>query len=62
MWEIDLAEEIPPYIEIEGRSREEVEDWVRMLGFGMEEWTSKSVTEIYLITGLDITEFMELKL
>ncbi len=59
--EIDSWPKIPTYIEIEGRSEKEVEDLVRMLGFGMEDVTSKSVTEIYLNYGIDITEFKELK-
>jgi adenylate cyclase class 2 len=59
--EIDFWPKIPTYLEIEGRSVEEVQKMVIILGFEQFQTTSMSVTEVYKKYGLDIDSFKELK-
>jgi len=60
-FEIDSWPKIPPYLEIEGKSIQEVEKAIKLLGFKPEDATSIGVTDVYEKYGLDIHEFKELK-
>jgi len=59
--EIDFWPKIPPYIEIEGDSPEEVEKAVKLLGFDMSQTTSISVVKVYEKYGLNLNDFQQLK-
>jgi len=59
--EIDTWPRIPTYIEVEGKSKEDVEKIVKLLGFTMEQTTALSVKHIYENYGIDLHEIKELK-
>lgn len=59
--EIDFWPKIPPYLEIEGKSVEDVKKTIKLLGFDISEATSLNTTEIYETYGLNIHDFKELK-
>jgi len=59
--EIDFWPKIPPYIEIEGKSKEDVSKVVKLLGYKMEDTTSKNTDLIYEMHGINIYDFKELK-
>jgi len=59
--EIDFWPKIPAYLEVEGKSVEEVRKVVEKLGFKMEETTSIGVRKIYKKYGLEVHDFKELK-
>lgn len=59
--EIDEWPLIPPYLEVEARSAEEVEEAVRKLGFAMSDTTPAGPQEVYKKYGIDITAMKELK-
>lgn len=59
--EIDEWPQIPPYMEIEGPSKEEIEEVVSQLGYSMSDTTSENTEKIYARYGLDIHSFPELK-
>ena len=59
--EIDFWPKIPPYLEIEADSAENVEKVVRLLGFKMSDTTSISIPKVYQKYGLDIGKFKELR-
>lgn len=54
--EIDFWPGIPPYLEIEGGSVEEVETVVSLLGYSMEDTTTLAVPNIYRLYGGCIEE------
>lgn len=59
--EIDFWPKIPPYLEIEGKSIEEVHNMIKKLGFEISQTTSISTKEVYTKYSLDIHSFKELK-
>ncbi len=59
--EIDFWPKIPPYVEIEGKSVEEVEKMVKKLGFQMSQTTSLNTESIYSIYCIDERKIKELK-
>ena len=59
--EIDFWPKIPPYLEVEGKSIEDVKKTIKLLGFEFSEATSLSTKEVYKKYGLKIHDFKELK-
>lgn len=59
--EIDFWPKIPPYLEIEAKSKKEIETIVKLLGFKMSQTTSIGVSKVYAKYGLDIDSFKILK-
>lgn len=59
--EIDFWPQIPPYLEIEGKSIEHVERVVKLLGYNFDHTTSINTTKVYLKYGIDIMSIKELK-
>ncbi len=59
--EIDFWPKIPPYLEIEAKSTEEIEKTVKLLGFKMNQTTSIGVKKVYQKYNLNIDDFKELK-
>ena len=59
--ELDFWPKIPAYIEIEGKSVEEVERVVKLLGFTLEQTTSINTRYVYEKHGIDIEKLKELK-
>ena len=60
-FEIDSWPKIPTYLEIEGKSVEEVKKTIELLGFKIENTTSIGVTEVYKKYGFNLYDFKELK-
>jgi adenylate cyclase class 2 len=60
--EIDYWPQIPPYLEIEGSSKEEVEKIVSKLGFEMSGTTSINTMEVYRKYGIDLQKIRDLRL
>lgn len=60
--DIDYWPSIPTYLEIEGRSEEDVYKVVELLGFKKEDCTTKDVSNIYKDYGYNLDEISELKL
>jgi len=60
-FEIDSWPKIPPYLEIEGPSKEKVEEAVKLLGYASEDTTSMNTKKIYLKHDIDLDEIKELK-
>ena len=59
--EIDFWPKIPPYLEIEGKSIEEVENIIKLLGYKTSQTTSINTTDIYKKYGIDIENIRDLK-
>ena len=59
--EIDFWPKIPPYLEVEGKSKEEVENTLKKLGFDSSKATSVNTDTVYKKYGIDIYKFKELK-
>ncbi|TDW21249.1 class IV adenylate cyclase [Kribbella kalugense] len=59
--ELDQWPLIPPYLEIEGRSREHVVDVGRMLGASEDELTGENTTKVYARYGIDLSAIGELR-
>lgn len=59
--EIDHWPQIPPYLEIEGSSRQEVERVVNLLGFDLSQTTSVNTTDVYKQYGINLDQFDELR-
>ena len=59
--EIDFWPKIPPYIEIEADSNEQIKHTVKLLGFKMSDTTSIGVRKVFLKYGFDIDSFKELR-
>lgn len=58
--EIDFWPMIPPYLEVEGNSIQEVERMVKLLGYELSQTTSINSLEIYKENGIDIESIKEL--
>lgn len=59
--EIDFWPQIPPYLEIEGKSVEDVERIIKLLGFELSQTTSINTIKVYKKYGIDIDLIKELK-
>ncbi len=59
--EIDSWPKIPPYVEVEGKSIEDVEKVVKLLGFDMSQTSTLCVRDVYTKYGIDIHSFKTLK-
>lgn len=59
--EIDFWPMIPPYVEVEARTEEEIKKMVELLGFTMEQVSTLHTVHIYEKHGLNIHDFKELK-
>jgi adenylate cyclase class 2 len=59
--EIDRWPHIPPYLEIEGRSREHVVDVAGALGFGEDQLTGENTTKVYARYDLDLLGIRDLR-
>jgi adenylate cyclase class 2 len=59
--EIDIWPKIPPHLEVEAKSKEEVERVVKLLGFKMSQTTSIHGEAVYKRYGIDIHDYKELK-
>lgn len=59
--EIDEWPMIPPYIEIEGKSVEQVETVVNLLVNDMSETTAMNTTKVYAKYGIDLNKQKELR-
>jgi len=59
--ELDFWPKIPPYLEVEGNSIEDVQKVVKQLGFDISQTTSINTTEVYKKYGIDIYSIKELK-
>lgn len=59
--EIDFWPQIPPYVEIEGKSKKQVEMMIKKLGFAVSKATSINTTEVYKKYGININSIKELK-
>lgn len=59
--EVDEWPLIPPYVEIEGRSEEEVRHVASLLGFPVDELTGENTTKVYARYGIDLSAITELK-
>ena len=59
--EIDFWPQIPPYLEIEGKSVAEVQRIVKQLGFGVSQVTSMNTMDVYKKYGIDLDSIKELK-
>ena len=60
--DIDYWPKIPTYLEIEGKSSEDVLKVVKLLGFDENDITTKDVESIYLDYGFNLEEIYDLKL
>lgn len=59
--EIDTWPKLPAYLEIEGKSKEDVSRVVKLLGFKMSDTTSIGVEKVYQKYSLNINDFKELR-
>ncbi|RZT07443.1 adenylate cyclase class 2 [Kribbella sp. VKM Ac-2569] len=59
--ELDWWPLIPPYLEIEGRSREHVIELGRMLGVSEDDLTGENTTKVYARYGIDLSAIGELR-
>lgn len=59
--EIDFWPLIPPYLEIEGKTIEDVEKAVNKIGFDMQQTTSINTIKIYKQYWIDLDSIKELK-
>jgi len=60
-FDIDTWPMIPTYMEIEGKSKEEVEDFIDKLKIDKSKLTLDKVSEIYKKYGIDIHDYKKLK-
>ena len=54
--DIDTWPEIPTYVEIEGKSEADLNEFLSMLGYSMSDTVSCTVDEIYLKHGISILD------
>lgn len=59
--EIDEWPMLPPYLEIEGRSREHVVEVAERLGFDASWLTGENTTKVYARYGIDLTKITDLR-
>ncbi|MGM5482076.1 MAG: class IV adenylate cyclase [Nanobdellota archaeon] len=60
--EIDFWPKIPPYLEIEGESSDDVMNALKLLGYSPSDTTCINTMEVYEKYGLDINSFKNLML
>ncbi|MGW7681867.1 class IV adenylate cyclase [Kribbella sp. NPDC054772] len=60
--EIDRWPRIPPYLEIEGRSRAHVVEVANLLGVAETKLTGENTTKVYARYGIDLTTIPDLRL
>ena len=59
--DIDTWPKLSPYIEIEGKDKDDIENILNILGYTFKDTISCTVDEIYKKIGLDINNMKELK-
>ena len=59
--ELDWWPLIPPYLEIEGRSREHVVEVGHMLGVSEDDLTGENTTKVYARYGIELSAIRELR-
>ncbi|KWW97481.1 adenylate cyclase [Carbonactinospora thermoautotrophica] len=59
--EIDSWPLIPPYLEIEGDSAEQVQDTAKWLGFAVDDLTSENTMAVYRRYGYDLSTISDLR-
>lgn len=59
--EIDEWPGIPPYLEIEGDSAEDVANAARILGYGPDDLTSENTMNVYARYGIDLSGIRDLR-
>ena len=59
--EIDFWPKIPAYLEVEGKSIEDVEKTIQLLGYELTQTTSINTKKVYKNYGIDLEEMKELK-
>lgn len=59
--ELDWWPLIPPYLEIEGRSRDHVVEVGHMLGVSKDDLTGENTTKVYARYGIDLSAVRELR-
>lgn len=59
--EIDTWPRIPPYLEIEAGSKDEVIRIARLLGYGEDELTGENTIKVYSRYGIDLNKIPELR-
>lgn len=59
--EVDVWPRIPPYLEIEAGSADEVIRVARLLGYGENELTGENTIKVYARYGIDLNEIPELR-
>lgn len=59
-FEIDICPLIPVYMEIEWKSKEDVERWVKMLGYEMKDTTTMWINQVYTKYGIDSASYNKL--
>lgn len=59
--EIDTWPRIPPYVEIEAGSKDEVVRVAALLGFAEEELTGENTIKVYALYGIDLNTIAELR-
>jgi adenylate cyclase class 2 len=60
-FEIDFWPKIPPYLEIEAKTKEKVEKWLKLLWLEWQNFISNSWTDIYANYLIDLWKIKELK-
>ena len=60
-FDIDICPKLNPFLEIEADSVEKVKKGVKLLGFTMQQATTKTTEEIYRDIGVDLNQIKELK-
>ena len=60
-FDIDTWPMIPTYLEIEGKSKEQVEEMIEKLSIDKKKLSLDKISEIYKKYGLDIHEYKDLK-
>ena len=59
--EIDTWPRIPPYVEIEAGSKDEVVRVAALLGYAEEELTGENTIKVYALYGIDLNAIPELR-
>ena len=59
--EIDTWPMIPPYVEVEGKSEEEIYKFIELLGYSKEDVKVANTSGVYAMYGINIYDFKELK-
>lgn len=59
--DIDTWPGLPTYMEIEGKNEKDLQDFLQLIGYSIEDTISCTVDEIYKKNGIDILDIRELK-